>query len=82
MRPEHIRTLQRKEPFKPFLIRLTDGSTHDIHHAELIWVTDDLIGISSPMSDPIKGTVTKAVLVAPEHIIAAEMLPRGRSKAA
>ena len=82
MKPERIRAVQAKQPFRPFKIRLSDGSSHEIHQPELIWVTDDLIGISLPVNDPERGTITKAVLCDPEHIVATEFLPRAKSKAA
>jgi hypothetical protein len=40
MKPEDIKEAQQKRPFKPFRLRLADGTCHAIHHPELLWVTD------------------------------------------
>ncbi len=82
MKVEHIKALQEKRLFQPFRIRMADGSTHNIQHPELLWVTQTLIGIASGIDDPSKGVPSKAVLCAPEHVVAIEMLSRSQSKAA
>ena len=82
MKPEHIKAVQVKRPFRAFRLRLADGGSHTIAHPELIWVTDSLIGIASAVDDPMKGVPKKAVLCAPEHVVALELLPRPRPKAA
>jgi len=82
MKPEHIKELQVKRPFQPFRLRLADGSSHSIDHPELIWVTDTLIGIASAVEHLTSGVPSKAVLCDPHHVVAAEMLPKSRAKAA
>jgi hypothetical protein len=81
MKPEHIKEVQVKRPFKPFRLRLADGTFHVIAHPELLWVTDTLVGIASAVSDPHKDVPSKAVLCDPAHVVAIEFLPR-HSKAA
>jgi hypothetical protein len=82
MKPEQIKALQIKRPFQAFRLRLADGSSHAIQHPELVWITDSLIGIASALDHPTTGVPFKATLCAPEHVVAVEMLPRSRSKAA
>lgn len=82
MKPEHIRALQVKRPFQAFRLRLADGVSHTVHHPELIWVTDSLIGIASAVDHPTQGVPTKAVLCAPEHVVAIELLPKPKPKVA
>ena len=80
MKPENIKTVQEKRPFTPFRLRLADGTAHEIAHPELIWVTGTLIGIASGVDDPAKGVPSKAVLCAPEHVVALEMLNQRTKK--
>jgi hypothetical protein len=74
MKPEHLHELWVKRPFHPFRIRLADGSFRDVLHPECLWVTPTLIGISSGLDDPLRGMLKDAALLAPEHIVAAELL--------
>ncbi len=81
MKAEHIKAVQHKQPFKPFRLRLADGTLHAIAHPELLWVTDTLIGIASAVNNPQKDVPAKAVLCDPAHVIAIEFIER-HSKAA
>lgn len=38
MAPEELRNSARQQPFEPFRIKLTDGTTYDIRHPDLLWV--------------------------------------------
>ena len=76
MKPEYIKEAQQKRPFKPFRLRLADGTSHAIRHPELLWVTDFLIGIASAVNDPVKDIPHKAVLCDPSHVTAIEFIPR------
>ena len=80
MKPEHIKTVQEKRPFTPFLLRLADGSAHTVLHPELLWVTGSLIGIASGVDDPARGVPEKAILCDPEHVVAVEFLSKTKAK--
>lgn len=54
MRAADIRARLRERPFKPFSIRLTDGTGHEIRHPEGALVTSSniLVGIKAPDDRP------------------------------
>lgn len=79
MEPEHIKAAQHKQPFKPFRLRLSDGTFHAIAHPELLWVTDSLIGIASAVNDPQRDVPAKAVLCDPSHVVVIEFIQRSKA---
>jgi hypothetical protein len=38
MVPDELRDLLKQQPFEPFRIVLTDGTTYEIRHPDLLWV--------------------------------------------
>ena len=38
MAPDELRHTQHQKPFEPFRIVLSDGTTYDIRHPDLLWV--------------------------------------------
>ena len=66
----HLKALHQlwhKRPFTPFRIRMADGTAYNVGHPEHLWITDVLIGVKNGQD---------AVLCAPEHIVATEVLKR------
>ncbi len=64
MRPDDIRAHLRKQPFRPIRIYVSDGSSYDVRHPEMMFVTrtevvigldagDDDIPERSAYCDPI-----------------------------
>ena len=45
MRPEDIRDLLNREPFKPFQIHLSDGRSFEIRHPEFVMVLRNRLDI-------------------------------------
>ncbi len=39
MRPDEIRAHLRREPFRPIRIYISDGSSYDVRHPELMFVS-------------------------------------------
>ena len=39
MTMESIREFIRREPFEPFVIRLSNGEAHEVHHSECVALT-------------------------------------------
>jgi hypothetical protein len=54
MRPDDVRDRLRVEPFEPFRIRLSNGSTYDVRHPDLVWVGRSavLVGAADPGHAP------------------------------
>jgi len=71
MRADRIKSLLRKQPFRPISLRLTDGRNIDIRHPEQVLVTardlfiaakrsiDDLSPLSQPKRTPARSGNTK-----------------------
>lgn len=81
MKPARIKEFVVKRPFTPFRMRMSDGSSHIIQHPELLWVTEQIIGIASGVDDPT-GVPARAAFCDPEHVVSIELLQKPRSKAA
>lgn len=45
MRPEEFRMLLRCQPFIPFRVYLSDGTTYEIHHPEMAFLTRSTVEI-------------------------------------
>ena len=72
MRPDDIRAHLRKQPFEPFRVYLSDGSSYEVRHPELMLVTrteviiglggeDDELPESKVFCDPIHITRIKPI---------------------
>ena len=48
MTPQRIKELLSQEPFRPFRIFLSDGSSHIVPHPEFAWVYGARMFIGSP----------------------------------
>ena len=48
MRPEDLLNFRRKQPFQPFRITLTDGTSYEVRHPELVMVGRSSVAIGLP----------------------------------
>lgn len=62
-----LQQLWHKRPFTPFRLKMADGSAYNVEHPEHLWITEVLVGVKNGRD---------AVLCAPEHIVATEVLKR------
>ena len=53
MNADAIRELVRRQPFVPFVIRLSGGEAHEVRHPECILVTKTRVVITDPQEDRI-----------------------------
>ena len=76
MRPDEIRAHLRREPFRPIRIYISDGSSYDVRHPELMFVSraevvigldagDDELPERSVYCDPLHITRIEPVDAAP-----------------
>jgi hypothetical protein len=74
MRPEDIRVFLRRQPFRPFLLTLTDGRTYDVMHPELAMVgrSSMEVGLARP-EDP-ENIAERIVSISLLHIMQIEPL--------
>ena len=62
-----LQQLWHKRPFTPFRLKMSDGSAYSVDHPEHLWITEVLVGVKNGRD---------AVLCAPEHIVATEVVKR------
>lgn len=53
MSMESIREFIRREPFEPFVIRLSDGESHEVHHPECVAITKTKVVVTYPEEDRV-----------------------------
>ena len=73
MDPETIAEQLRSVPFKPFRIFLSDGSSYDVRHPELMLVGRRRITIA--LDPNRKGVARDFVSCAPMHVTRIEPMP-------
>jgi len=69
LRPDDILLHLRKRPFEPFRIYLSDGTTYDVRHPDLVMVGERYIIVGlprTPESAPIIDRFETAALI---HIV-------------
>jgi len=49
MNADAIREFLRREPFEPFVIRMSNGETHEVRHPECLAIGKERIAIINPM---------------------------------
>ena len=78
MTPESIREHLRREPFVPFRVYLSDGSSHEVRHPELVFVMRREVVIALPR--PGEEFARHAVYCDPMHITRIEPIDGKRSR--
>jgi hypothetical protein len=53
MTMEAIRGFIRREPFEAFVIRLSNGETHEVHHPECVALTKTKVVVTYPEEDRV-----------------------------
>jgi hypothetical protein len=53
MSMESIREFIRREPFEPFVIRLSNGESHEVHHPECVAITKTQVVVTYPEEDRV-----------------------------
>ena len=80
MGPNGIRAHLRKQPFRPIRIYVSDGSSYDVRHPELMLVTrTEVIIALDPGNDAVP---ERSVYCDPMHITRIEPVDRGKRKGA
>jgi hypothetical protein len=69
LRPEEVQAFQRKTPFEPFRVHLSDGTTYDVKHPELIMVGERSVVIGVPRSENGGTVYHRSETVALIHIV-------------
>ena len=74
MHPDDIVAALRRQPFLPFRLYVADGSSFDIRHPELLFVTARSAYVGLP-ADPPGLLPDRAVTIALGHVSGLEELP-------
>ncbi len=78
MRADEIRAHLRKHPFRPIRVYISDGSSYDVRHPELMFVTRrDVVIALDPGNDAVP---ERSVYCDPVHITRIEPLDGRKSK--
>ena len=74
MRPDDLLEFLRRRPFEPFRLNLSDGTTYDVRHPEMMMVgrSRALIGIAAAEQPFVFDKVDSVALL---HITRLEPLP-------
>jgi len=73
MSPKGILQALRKRPFKPFRIQVSDGSTYDVRHPELVMVGKGEVIIGIPANGDADPIYDRAETVSLGHVL--KLLP-------
>ena len=73
MSPKGILQALRKRPFKPFRIQVSDGSTYDVRHPELVMVGKGEVIIGIPANGDADPIYDRAETVSLGHVV--KLLP-------
>ena len=73
MRPEEIHKMLRKQPFIPFRLFLSDATTYDVRHPDLVLLTRStlILGTAEKMNS---GIADDYVYISLLHIVRIELL--------
>jgi hypothetical protein len=73
MRGEELRNLIRQQPFNPIRLHLTDGTTYDIRHPEMAFITKSTVEIGQEEKEG-SGVADEVMYVTLIHIVRAEYM--------
>ncbi|MEE9296155.1 MAG: hypothetical protein V3W34_14510 [Phycisphaerae bacterium] len=78
MRPGQIREHLKIQPFRPIRVHISDGSSYDIRHPEMAYVTASQVMIALEISED--DLPDKVVFCDPVHIARIEPLDGAKPK--
>ena len=77
MSPKGILQALRKRPFKPFRIQVSDGTTYDVRHPELVMVGKGEVMIGIPESGDADPVFDRVETVSLGHVVKLLPAPAG-----
>src|SRR5437773_4434202 len=79
MSPKGLLQALRKRPFRPFRIEVSDGTTYDVRHPELVMVGLGAVIIGIPAPARAQPVYERAETVSLGHVV--KLVPLGAAKA-
>jgi hypothetical protein len=73
MSPADVLSALRKRPFEPFRIQVSDGTTYDVRHPELVMVGLGALAIGIPASGQEQPVYERLETVSLRHVV--KLLP-------
>ncbi len=76
MRPDEVLAFLRRQPFEPFRMHLTDGTTYEVRHPDQCIVTRSAVHVAlpAPNANYARGLAVYGLL----HINRLEPIPAGQ----
>lgn len=74
MLPNEVRQLLKTKPFRPFRFKLTDGTSYDVRHPELVNVGRSALFLGLPAKEEAEPIFDDFRLIDLLHIMQAEPL--------
>ena len=76
MEVETLRKYRRQEPFQPLRLHLTDGSSIEVRHPQLLLIATRmiLVGTPSPRHPEYPDVAEKTRMLTPDQIVSVELL--------
>jgi hypothetical protein len=71
MRPEELKNIIRRQPFLPVRIFLSDGTTYDIRHPEMAFITRSTVEVGREAREG-SGIADDVVYISLVHVVRAE----------
>lgn len=75
MSPADLLQAVRKRPFEPFRIQVSDGTTYDVRHPELVMVGIGSVSIGIPPAGQLQPVYERVETVSLGHVV--KLLPLG-----
>jgi hypothetical protein len=76
---EDILALLRRRPFVPFLLHLTDGTSHEVRHPELLMPGARSLVLGIP-ADPAVAVYARTETIALVHVVRLQPLEQAPTK--
>lgn len=81
MSPTDLLDAQRRRPFEPFRIQVSDGTVYDVRHTELVMVGLGAVIIGIPASGQAQPVYERAITVSLMHVVKILPLPASATPA-
>jgi hypothetical protein len=79
MRPEDIRDLLKAQPFRPVRFTLTDGTSYDVRHPELVNVGRSTVFLGIPNAEEKEPIFDNFRIISLLHIMQAQPVDTAKS---
>lgn len=79
MRPDDLRRLLGRQPFRPFRLWVLETTAYEVRHPELVMLGRSTLTVDVPVPDSALPLARSSVILALIHITKMEPIPAGAS---